>query len=171
MATESRTDVTFYAFGERLDTLGGKVEAQILARVQGEIPNLVPTTYEVSKAYLDNEILKPEGQRDLTREMCMIMALNLPKGRKTLFKAASAELLIPLAEGCILVYPTIDLPPTSFGTHDNPYSNMLVDAMTSNPVTADILMAYFTRIGDKMGFKTGDPDNSFQIKLNSTPFR
>jgi hypothetical protein len=31
--------------------------------------NLVPTTYEVAKAYLDQELLKPEGQRDLLREM------------------------------------------------------------------------------------------------------
>jgi hypothetical protein len=62
----------------------------------------VPTTYEASKAYLDEEILKPEGQRDLTREMCMIMALKLPKGRDVLFTPASAKLLIPLAEGDIL---------------------------------------------------------------------
>ena len=31
--------------------------------------NLVPTTYEAAKAYLDQELLKPEGQRDLLREM------------------------------------------------------------------------------------------------------
>jgi hypothetical protein len=27
----------------------------------------------------------------------------------------------------MIVYPTIELPPASFGTRDNPYSNMLVD--------------------------------------------
>jgi len=32
----------------------------------------------------------------------MIMALNLPKGRETLFKMASAKLLIPLTEGDII---------------------------------------------------------------------
>jgi hypothetical protein len=121
----------------------------------------------------------------------MIIALKLPKGRNTLFKAVSAKLLIPLTEGdiislkwhifklttpcdtptgCMLVLPTIDLPPTSFGTHDNMYSNMLVDTMTSNPVTAHILMAYFTRAGDKLEV-TGDHDDSTQIKLDFAPLQ
>ena len=60
----------------------------------------MPTTYEASKAYLDEEILKPEGQRDLTREMCMIWAV--PQGRTTLLKAAFAKLLIPLTDGDII---------------------------------------------------------------------
>ena len=39
--------------------LGSDAEAQILAGVQAQCPNLVPTTYEAPKAYLDEEILKP----------------------------------------------------------------------------------------------------------------
>ena len=71
---------TFYAFGERLNALASEVKATVIARVQDQCPNLVPTTYEASKAYLDEEKLKPEGQRDLTREMCMIWALKVPRG-------------------------------------------------------------------------------------------
>ena len=123
MATGSRSDVssaslssrdsmstiwthfkaTFYTFGERLDALSSEViKATILTKVQEQFPNLVPTTYEASKAYLDEEILKPEGQRDLTREMCMIWALKVPKGRNILFKAMSTKLLIPLTDGDII---------------------------------------------------------------------
>ncbi|KAF8346442.1 hypothetical protein F5887DRAFT_961991 [Amanita rubescens] len=167
MATGSSRAVaraTFYAFGERLDTLPSEIEAQLLAGVKEQFPNLVPTTYEASKAYLDEEILKPEGQRDLTREMCMIMPLKLPKGRDIVLKVA--KLSIHLTEGCLIVYPTIEFPPTSFGTHDNPYSNMLVDSTApSNPVTVNILMAYFTRAGDKLKW-TGDRDNTKEVKLD-----
>ena len=93
---------TFYAFGERLNALASEVKATVIARVQDQCPNLVPTTYEASKTYLDEEILKPEGQRDLTREMCMIWALKVPKGRNILFKAMSTKLLIPLTDGDII---------------------------------------------------------------------
>ena len=65
--------------------------------VQEKCPNLVPTTYEASKAYLDEEKLKPEGQRDLTREMCMILALKVPKGRTTILKA-SEKLSVALTD-------------------------------------------------------------------------
>ena len=69
----------------------------------------------------------------------------------------------------MIVYPTIELPPTSFGTRDNPYSNMLADTMTSKPVTARIIMGYFTRAGDKLEM-IGD-ENTMKIQLDSTPFR
>ena len=64
----------------------------------------------------------------------------------------------------MIVYPTIELPPASFGTRDNPYSNMLVDS-TSNPVTASIIMGYFTRAGDQLEW-TGDRENS-KIQIDS----
>ena len=66
----------------------------------------------------------------------------------------------------------MNLPPASFGTRDNPYSSMLVDAVTSNPVIATILMAYFTRAGDQLEFKTlGDHEIVEKYQLDSTPFR
>ncbi len=70
----------------------------------------------------------------------------------------------------MLVYPTIELPPASFGSRDNLYSDMLVDTMTSNPVKAYILMAYFTRAGNELEV-AGGHDKYKEIKLDSTPFR
>jgi hypothetical protein len=93
---------TFYAFGECPNALGSEVEAKIITRIQEQCLNLVPTTCEASKAYLDKEKLKPEGQQDLTREMCMIWALKVPKGRTTILKAASVKLAIPLTDGDII---------------------------------------------------------------------
>ena len=49
------------------------------------------------------------------------------------------------------------------------YSDMLVDAATSSPVTANILMAYFTRTGDKLEW-TEDRDKVEEVKLD-THFR
>jgi hypothetical protein len=102
LSRDNISKVTFYAFGELLEGLGSEVKAQILRGVREQLPNLVPTTYEASKAYLDAEILKPEGQRDLTREMCMMMPLKLPKGRNISLKATSTKLLIPLTHGDII---------------------------------------------------------------------
>ena len=67
----------------------------------------------------------------------------------------------------MMVFPTIDLPPTSFGTRDNPYSNMVVDSVTSNPVTANIIMGYFTRAGERLKW-TGDRDKVKTIKVDSS---
>ena len=69
-----------------------------------------------------------------------------------------------------MVLPTIELPPASFGTRDNPYSNMILDSVTSNPVTASIIMGYFTRAGDELKW-TGDPDETKKIQLDFSPFR
>ena len=68
----------------------------------------------------------------------------------------------------MLVYPTIDLPPASFGTRDNPYSDLLVDTVTSSPGTATIILAYFTRAGDELKF-TGDKTKP--VHIDGTPFR
>ena len=67
----------------------------------------------------------------------------------------------------MMVFPTIDLPPTSFGTRDNPYSNMLADSVTSNPVSSTIIMGYFTRAGEKLKW-TGDCDKVKTIKVDSS---
>jgi hypothetical protein len=74
---------------------------EIVARVQQQCSNLTPTTYEASKLYLDQELKKPKGQRDLTREMCMLTVLKIPEGHKIYFRADSTKLLIPLTGGKI----------------------------------------------------------------------
>jgi hypothetical protein len=68
----------------------------------------------------------------------------------------------------MLMYPTVDLPPSSFGTYENPYSDILVDETTSSPGSATILMAYFTREGDTL--KPVGNVNFEEIKLDSSPF-
>jgi hypothetical protein len=71
----------------------------VLTTARQQFNNIVPTTYEASKSYLDEEILKPEGQRDLRREMCMIIVMTIPKNQEIILKLDAAKLLIPLNSG------------------------------------------------------------------------
>lgn len=48
----------------------------VLAMAKQNLGNFVPTTYEASKAYLDEESSKP--LRNLYREMCMIIVADTP---------------------------------------------------------------------------------------------
>jgi hypothetical protein len=76
--------------------------------------NLVPTTYEVAKAYLDQELLKPEGQRDLLREMCMLIVLKIPNDQDLALIAEATKMLIEIKEGtipiCVLRARTLQQP-------------------------------------------------------------
>jgi hypothetical protein len=74
----SDPEITIYAFSERLDTLSDSLKKSIVTMVQNKTPNLVPTTYEASKAYID-QVLPYSHDHDLTREMCMILVLKVPK--------------------------------------------------------------------------------------------
>jgi hypothetical protein len=73
----------------------------VLTTAQQQFNNIVPTTYEASKSYLDEEILKPEGQQDIQREMCMIMiiVMMIPNSQEIILKLDAAKLLIPLNSG------------------------------------------------------------------------
>lgn len=46
----------------------------------------------------------------------------------------------------MVVFPTVDLPPDSFGTRENPHSEKLVDPNNLEPRNATIFMAYFTKV-------------------------
>jgi hypothetical protein len=72
-----------------------------------------------------------------------------------------------LPTGAMLLYPTVDLPPTSFGTPENPQSDMLLDQKTGKLGQATITLAYFSRTGDTHDY-IGDISN--KIQLNSSPF-
>lgn len=50
----------------------------------------------------------------------------------------------------VLFYPTIELPPSSFGAPGNPLGDKLLDQKTDKPGRATIVLAYFTRAGDKI---------------------
>jgi hypothetical protein len=55
--------------------------------------------------------------------------------------------------GAVLFYPTIDLPPDSFGTRGNFQSDKLVHPETLArvaPQSVTILLAYFTRVGSEL---------------------
>jgi hypothetical protein len=66
-----------------------------------------------------------------------------------------------------MFYPTVDLPPDSFGTRENPQSDKLVDPKTNVPRTATILLAYFTTTGSKVDFI----GKSEVTQLDFSPFR
>ena len=67
----------------------------------------------------------------------------------------------------MLFCPTIDLPPTSFGTRQNRYSDMLIDRKTSQRGQALVLMAYFTRAGDNPDY---NPDDIKTTRFDNSPY-
>lgn len=159
----------------------------VIATAQQRFTNIVPTTYEAAKAYLDEEILKPEGQRDLRREMCMIFVMGVDN-EDIVLKLDAVKVLVPLNAGEILIlwsadlenrylvslpagamlfYPTIDLPPTSFGTPGNRKSNMLLNKKTGKRAQATIALAYFSRTEDTLEY-IGDIST---VQLQSSPFQ
>lgn len=76
-----------------------EIKDKILTTVQTKLPNLAPTTYEAAKAYLDQEVLKQEGERDLTREMCMLVVMKIPDDQDIVFGAAIIKTQICLRAG------------------------------------------------------------------------
>jgi hypothetical protein len=93
--------MTFYAFGEpfRPGIVSDKTAKLVLKAAWHGGLGLVLTTYEASRAYLD-QLLKQEGPplRDLYREMCMILVLT-PKDRDIVLLDKSTETVTALKEG------------------------------------------------------------------------
>src|SRR6266542_1020846 len=81
---ENQPAMTWYACGHELPAglLGDNFENLALNHIKETMPNLVPTTYEAASAYLRVELKKRKEKRDLHREMCMIIPLDLPTDRK-----------------------------------------------------------------------------------------
>jgi hypothetical protein len=71
----------------------------VLSTARQNFNNIVPTTYEASKIYLDEEMMKPKGQRDLQREMCMIVVMRIPSNQEVVLKLDAPKVLVPLTQG------------------------------------------------------------------------
>ena len=120
--------MTWYACGEVLPVgkFSADFERMTLDHIKQSMPNLVPTTYDASHAYLDEEKKKPKGKRDLLREMCMMLPLGLPKDRKVYFASFPTKSVFPLYSGecrnslCFLEKMTYSLSGARF---DNVVSN------------------------------------------------
>jgi hypothetical protein len=65
----------------------------------------------------------------------------------------------------MLFYPTVDIPPTSFGTPCDRYSDMLLDQKTGKRGQALITLAYFSRTGDTHDY-IGDMSNKTQLEFS-----
>ena len=85
--------------GEKMPTMPSALKEIGLKALQDNFSNLVPTKYEESHAYLQNESAKPERQQDLLREMCMFIVLDIPKDRNIVFVSMRSKQLISVAEG------------------------------------------------------------------------
>jgi hypothetical protein len=90
-------------------------ERLALETLQEEFSNFVPTTYEVSHMYIQNELMKPEGRRDLLREMCLFIVVDAPENRKLWFISERTEQLIEVPKGIVFPLPGMNDPtlPTS----------------------------------------------------------
>jgi hypothetical protein len=93
--------MTWYACGQVLPPgmLGDRFESLYLAHIRKTMSNLVPTTYEAAEAYLREQNAKPKAERDLLREMVMIVPLDLPKDRRTHLVVPSMETIFPIYDG------------------------------------------------------------------------
>jgi hypothetical protein len=70
-----------------------------------------------------------------------------------------------------MFYPTVRLPPDSFGTPENPFSDMLHDEKSSKKGKATIVLAYFTRVGDSDELQYADGDaNTITLQSKYSPF-
>ena len=67
----------------------------------------------------------------------------------------------------MLLYPTVDIPPTAFGTPENRQNDMLVGRKTGTLAQAGVALAYFSRTGDTHDY-IGDVSN--KVQLDSVPF-
>ena len=93
--------MVWYACGQVLPSrmIGDELEKKAFDQVKKCMPSLVPTTYEAAEAYLLEELKKPEGGRNLLREMCLMLPMRLPKDRTVSFVAASVNTRVALTEG------------------------------------------------------------------------
>lgn len=100
--------MTWYASGQALPagTMGEDFERMTLEYVRQYMPNVVPTTYDAADAYLREERKKPEGERDLLREMCVMIPLGLPKEPKISFVSFSVKAVIALTNGRVICSTT-----------------------------------------------------------------
>jgi hypothetical protein len=60
--------------------------------------DMSPTTYEEAKAYLE-ELKKPEGSRDLLREMCFILPIKVPENEDAVLVLPRAKVIVPIGTG------------------------------------------------------------------------
>jgi len=98
-----------------------------------------------------------------------MVPLRLPENRKVYLVSSRTKLLIELPCGTMLLFPTTDLPPNSFGTLENGGflgGNMLVyDPPTLAPQKVTLLMAYFTQTGPGLVANSGET-----FKLDTAPY-
>lgn len=99
-ADRSRPEITFYLLGEPVprDTASGPMQQMGWMIIDSNCPNLAPTTYEESKCWLDQELSKPDGVRDIRRKMCMLYVMSIPDDQDLVLMLDSLKVLMPLKE-------------------------------------------------------------------------
>ncbi|KAF7972307.1 hypothetical protein HWV62_18484 [Athelia sp. TMB] len=152
----ARPEIVFYLLGEPVpkETARGPMQQMGWMLIDHNCPNLAPTTYEASKFWIDQELLKQDGERDIRREMCMLYVMQIPDEQDLVLMLDSMKVLIPLKEKSALFIPTVDLPPDIFGTPEDPSSRILFDQrpteLPGGRARASIVLAYFTRVGNEL---------------------
>lgn len=148
--------------GEALSNMPASLNKRSIEVVKENLPNHVPTTWEAIQAEAEEELAKPEGERKLSRAMCLILVAKVPKGQKVavinpsfgfytvikdgmyLILVTGQLLLVNLSSGSTMCFSVSGYPPSAFGTRENPQSRLLVDPGTGEPRRATIMMSYFS---------------------------
>ena len=79
-------------------TTSGALQEMGWMLVDKNLPSLVPTTYDLSKSYIDRERLKPDNQQNIRREMCLLYVAKIPDQQDLMLRLDSTKVLIPLEE-------------------------------------------------------------------------
>jgi hypothetical protein len=96
------SNIVWYMLGKKLPQLEESLSflsKDLLPHTLQQAPNLTPTTYEAAEAYLREELKKPEGQRDLFREMCAFVLIAPADDPKVYFRADAMKAMIPMYSG------------------------------------------------------------------------
>jgi hypothetical protein len=71
----------------------------------------------------------------------------------------------------MVIFPTVDLPPNSFGTPQNRECPKLVDDNSNILPKATVAMAYFTRVGPVMEPPKEEDGGVEEIQLDFSPYK
>ncbi|KDR77229.1 hypothetical protein GALMADRAFT_225342 [Galerina marginata CBS 339.88] len=156
--TQTEPELPIYLAGVRIPSNGfEELIGYVRSLVKQQLPtsNLVPTTYEESRAYLGQQ----GGKFDPLREMCLVIAVDIPKNQEILMMTSALGICQKLESGSNMFVATMLLPPNAFGSPEDRTCSALVNTTTSKPVQANevrILTAYFTKKRDATKPDTSD---------------
>jgi len=147
-----KPELVWYTIGGRAEDSVAKIIEKDMRMLDAIYKNMAligkmqPTTWEAASAYLSEEVKKPIGQRDLSREYAFFVPIFTgDAGDEFYIVMHETKTVFEVALGEGFAYPAIDCPPWMLdGT---PETAARVDFITKSgkPVDMNVMATYFTR--------------------------